>query len=291
MEPSPRRPWLAVLLTLLCPGLGHLYCGRIVACLVLFLLSSAVFPAGLAAAVAPPSDVVFAVFIASAAGMAVLAVVAVADAWRSARRAPADFVPREFQRPVVYGLFLAAAFLCPASWAWLHHGRFLRGYVIASGSMAPTLAPGDRVLSNGVRLGYRPLARGDVVTYRVGDGRRTYVKRVVGLPGDRVAVRGGRVIVDGAAFEVDAADLGPGGTAVERAKGGARYAIRLPAASGPATDAAETLVPAGACYVLGDARDASEDSRTHGPVGIDAVTGVVEYRFWSGGDGPIGVVE
>ncbi|ACZ30856.1 signal peptidase I [Xylanimonas cellulosilytica DSM 15894] len=102
-------------------------------------------------------------------------------------------------------------------------------------SMEPTLHPGLLVPTRA--LGPRAaLRRGDVVVAEPrGLGRRV-VKRVVGLPGERLTFDGGRVAVDGAALDE------PYATA--------------------STYRGELLVPAGAFVLLGDNRDASEDARS-----------------------------
>lgn len=273
MFDGPRKPWLAVVLTLLCPGLGHLYCGRIVACLVFFLLSLAMVPAAVAAVLAPPSDLVLGVFLVCVLGMVVLAPWAVVDAWRSARRAPREFVPREYQRPVIYLLFIAGGVLCPMASSLVLRGRFLRAYVIASDSMAPALEKGDRVFTNGVRYEVRKPERGDVVTFREPGGTKTYVKRVVGLPGDLVEVRNGEVFVNGEPY-VSVGSPSRGASPPPT--------LRMP----------EFRLSPEEIYVLGDAIANSRDSRDFGPVPLRDVDGPVEYRYWSrGGLRRIGTID
>lgn len=115
-------------------------------------------------------------------------------------------------------------------------------------SMEPTLAAGDRLLVRPVRP--FALAKGDVVI--LPDPRapgRATVKRVVGLPGERVELRGGRLHVDGVAqIEPYVA---------------ARWGEDL------------CVVPAGHLYLLGDNRRGSTDSRTYGPVPVVRVDAVV----------------
>lgn len=128
---------------------------------------------------------------------------------------------------------------------------------IASSSMLPTLAKGDVVLvDRGVAAG--DLRRGDLVTFsRPGDGRTT-LKRVVGLPGERVVIKDSVLHVDG-------------------------LAVEEPWVDHAAIDAYYTPtfeVPAGSVFVLGDNRGNSEDSRTYGPVAASALQGRVLVRLW-----------
>lgn len=113
---------------------------------------------------------------------------------------------------------------------------------IRGSSMAPTLEPGDVVLTLPMR---RP-ARGEVVIVRdPRDPSHVQVKRLLGLPGERLRIHRGRLHVDGIAHpEHYAAGNGPDG---------------------------ELDVPHDHVAVLGDARDASTDSRTYGAVPLALV--------------------
>ena len=134
-------------------------------------------------------------------------------------------------------------------------------YVVPSGSMEPTLVPGDRVVVDkrayGLRVpftlvrltsGQAP-ARGDVVIFDApGDGTRL-IKRVVALGGDLLEVRGGRVFVN----HVEA-DAGP---------------VNLRRGGGP--DVAPVRLPAGHVFAMGDFRGNSRDSRFFGFVPQDRI--------------------
>jgi len=130
-------------------------------------------------------------------------------------------------------------------------------FVIVGDSMIPSLTDGERVFVN--RLAYvlgRP-ERGDIVVFRYPlDPGREFVKRVIGLPGDRVEIRGGRVLVNGSEFT--------GGFQV-RADG---------------SDFAARTVPPGAVFVLGDNRSVSRDSRAFGFVPLENVEGEVFLVWW-----------
>lgn len=129
-----------------------------------------------------------------------------------------------------------------------------RRVIVRGWSMHPTLSPGERVLFD--RLAYRlgPPARGDVVLARhsARPGRRM-VKRVAALPGDTVAVDGGRCWVNGtpAAGEPADGDPPPG-----RPLGDGEYLL------------------------LGDAAEFSTDSRELGPVSRGAIEGRAWLVYW-----------
>jgi signal peptidase I len=153
-------------------------------------------------------------------------------------------------------------------------------FAIPSGSMAPTLTPGDFVLvdkraygwslaslpmapplmrPNGTseaRLGGMPVEPGDVIAF-VGPDGRDYVKRVVARGGDRVSMSAGVLRVNGQAIPCVPA---PDGLCRETLPNGASHLIQSNG-TGPTSDLVELVVPQGHYFVLGDNRDASADSR------------------------------
>ena len=130
----------------------------------------------------------------------------------------------------------------------------LEPMLVKGGSMRPTLAPGQRIA---VAPLVRPPRRGDlVVVARPGDRDLEVVKRVVGLPGERVRLHPGGLEIDGRPMpEPYLAGLPAAGT-LEVALGPAEY------------------------LVLGDHRAASTDGRDFGPVGADALVGRVRFAYW-----------
>ncbi|MFP5252759.1 MAG: signal peptidase I [Actinomycetes bacterium] len=128
--------------------------------------------------------------------------------------------------------------------------------VISGGSMAPTLAAGDHVLVEKL-LPKRAWHRGDLLAFTAPDGT-LMVKRAVGLPGDRVGLRDGVLVVNGRRMDEPYVD--------QEAVDSVYY--------GP------VRVPAGHVLVMGDDRGASIDSRQFGPVSVTDVEGRVAAVLW-----------
>jgi signal peptidase I len=160
-------------------------------------------------------------------------------------------------------------------------------YIVPSGSMEPTLVPGDRVLvdkmSFGIRLpfseivlieGQSPQA-GDVVIFDSPEDGIRLIKRVVALAGDRVEIHDGRLTINGQS-------LSNHGAPEERfAAGPAQISL----AYGGGRDFGPTLVPDGHLMVLGDSRGNSRDSRYFGFVDVDDLYARATRVFYRSDDG------
>lgn len=175
----------------------------------------------------------------------------------------------------------------------------VEAFKIPTGSMEGTLLIGDFLLVNkfvygaeipgtGVRLpALDEPERGDVVVFNPPhEPHRNYVKRVVGLPGDTLEMRGKELFVNGASLEepyVRVMDL-RGDAMHPNMKWQAGHLIAsTPSDYAPSRDTwGPLVVPDSAYFVLGDNRDNSEDSRYWGFVSRDGIRGrpwIVYYSF------------
>ncbi len=141
---------------------------------------------------------------------------------------------------------------------------FVRPFVveafwIPSASMVPTLKYGDRVLVNKFIYRFTEPQRGDIIVFKSveGDGQ-DLIKRVVGVPGDEIAVRGGTLFVNGEP---------PKEPYVNK-----KYPDR--------SFYAPTTVPKDHVFAMGDNRANSQDSRVFGPVPEKNIEGEAFLRFW-----------
>jgi signal peptidase I len=156
----------------------------------------------------------------------------------------------------------------------------LRGDYLA----ADTMAYGLRIpLSSFVLFERRP-QRGDIVVFRYPKDRKlVFIQRVVGLPGEQVAVRGAGVYIDGRLLAETYAGFG-GSLSTEPAPWPEPLAERLEdavAGEGRARHYGPETVPAGHIFVLGDNRDHSLDSRYWGFVPLADVRGRAARVYFS----------
>jgi signal peptidase I len=218
--------------------------------------------------------------------------------------------------------------------AWAFRSFVVAPFNIPSGSMLPTLLIGDYLVVAKWPYGYsrfsfpyafpafngrilaHPPKRGDVVVFRKPGADVDVVKRVIGLPGDRVAVRGGMLILNGRAiprrplrpFAMPISANSPckvvppatpfvtraGGRSYclypayrETLPGGPSYAVLDQVDQPRADDFPTATVPSGHVFVMGDNRDDSLDSRFSpaeggmGLVPLDNLVGRAIFTYWS----------
>jgi len=135
----------------------------------------------------------------------------------------------------------------------------VEAFYIPSESMVPTLEVGDRVFVNKFVYRFSEPEHGDIVVFESVEGENEdLIKRIVGLPGDRVAVFDGVLFVNGERWEEP-------------------YVNKLfpdNSSYGP------TTVPEGEVFVMGDNRSNSRDSRFFGPISLDNIEGEAFIIFW-----------
>ena len=208
--------------------------------------------------------------------------------------------------------------------AWALRSLVVAPFTIPTGSMMPAMLPGDYLFVAKWPYGYsrfsfpgqipsypgRVMGRlpklGDVVVFkRPGPDPDDWVKRVIGLPGDRVEVRAGTVILNGVPVrrgprttiglsrspnvdcQIDAASTCRYPARMEILPNGRSYMTFDRIDNGPSDEFKPVTVPAGHLFLLGDNRDDSADSRFSlaaggiGMVPVDRLVGRAAFAFWS----------
>ncbi len=169
--------------------------------------------------------------------------------------------------------------------AYLGQAFVIKPYRVPSGSMLPTLEPGDRVLADRISLRFTTPHRYQIVVFhppscrpafnndgvctttdrskRTGYSSTTFIKRVIGIPGDTVTTRRGHVWV--------------------KRPGGPAFPLHEPYLQGALTTEPRlgtVHVPKGYYLLLGDNRTNSDDSRTWGLEPGSEIIGIARARYW-----------
>ena len=182
----------------------------------------------------------------------------------------------------------------------------MTGYRVPTSSMAPTLLPGDFIFSYRLPYGIKlPLtqskwviqtpSRGDVVAFTFPEQPNvTYVKRVVGIGGDRIEIKRGRLLLNGQPLEyrdATSANFDASGFQVSAEMLGRRSHLVAREMSLAGRDFGPFIVGDGQVFLLGDNRDASDDSRYWGAVPVERIEGEICWiwlsldwgqRIWEG---------
>jgi signal peptidase I len=126
-------------------------------------------------------------------------------------------------------------------------------------SMMPGLDDQERIFVNKFVYRWEPIERGDIVVFRYPrDTSKSYIKRVIGVAGDRVRIESGQVYVNGEALDED----------------------YVPSEYADARSYGEIVVPRNSYFVLGDHRTMSNDSRDFGPVNERYIYGKAVFGYW-----------
>jgi signal peptidase I len=130
---------------------------------------------------------------------------------------------------------------------------------VEGGSMEPGLEDQERIVINKLVYRLESIERGDIVVFRYPrDTRKSFIKRVIGLPGDRIHIAYGHVFVNDEQIPES----------------------YVPSDYQDARSYPEMVVPADAYFVLGDHRCASNDSREFGTINRSYIYGKAVFGYW-----------
>jgi signal peptidase I len=126
-------------------------------------------------------------------------------------------------------------------------------------SMAPLLSDQERIFINKFVYRFEPIERGDVVVFWYPlDRSKSFIKRVVGLPGETIELRHGRLFINDRELTES----------------------YVPASFFDGSSYGPLMIPKGSYFVMGDHRDSSNDSRMFGAVSRDFIYGKAVFAYW-----------
>jgi signal peptidase I len=170
-----------------------------------------------------------------------------------------------YQRWWVYVLFVIAFSLGNTAVAHFVRSFVAEAFVVPTRGMSPTIQPGDRILADKLWFDRIRIHRNDVVLFRSeGPDAPLFFRRVVGLPGDEIEIKNERVFINGKKWD------DPQGVF-----NGPLPSFRDMVNHGP------VKIPSDRCFLLGDNRRMSKDSRMTGPIPLSDICGVARLIYWS----------
>lgn len=285
---KPRKPVMALLMSAVLPGFGQLYNGEVNRAIWLFLAFLFLNVPWLAlVALYLPGGLLVPLMVLTFVGAASIWVYGMVDAWRGARPRT-DYIPERWQ---VSGLYALVFVVCnvvvmPVLTIYLR-AHFVEPFRIPSASMEPSVLRGDFLFAdkryNCPNCKYR-IQRGDIAVFAMPNDRTVLsIKRIIGLPGDRIRIENRTVSVNGETLS-DSSSAAAGNPIVERSGDGRHWSVQW----GPQVfvDNLDLTVPPGEVFVLGDNRSNSLDSRQLGTVPMQDVVGRARQVWFSwGADG------
>lgn len=267
---TKRKLWVAILFSILAPGLGQIYCGHLIRGLIfLGLLTLVSFGKNfiLLLAMQQSSNPYFALSIIILLLVSVY-ILAMIDSILLARRPKLEFISKGYNKWYIYLPIFALAFLVIRPIGL--HPFIVKAYIIPWKDMIPTIYDGNRVLVDNLTYDSKKACRGDIIVFKYPENPKIkYTKRIIGLPGETIEIRSKRVYIDGDALHesyVVYYDL------FDRMGSFNQFRDSLPL----------TLIPKGQYFVMGDNRDYSADSRSWGFLDYTLIEGEVKVIYSSG---------
>jgi signal peptidase I len=283
---NQRRPWIAACLSLVMPGLGHVYCGDIESGIVLMSIVTGFSAAWLVGIVHPNTP--FLSFSVAVCSILLLAeIIAVIDSYRKALRTRYDYVLKDYNH---WGLYLCLLWIAGAGsigYAVFVKKTMFEALCVPVNTMAPTIMAGDRMIVS--KLAYRNNnpQRCDIVIFKnPAKLKETNVKRIVALGNDTIELKQGQLIINGqplARERIEAktiiCDKPVQGSTYWETNGNARYPVFVPEQT-ETPDFGPVTVPPHHCFLLADARNPHNDSRYYGAVSLGAILGKYQTVYW-----------
>lgn len=264
--------WLAGLLSFLAPGLGQVYNGEakkglfyyfllsiwsgLIYGLLYFMMKQSFTRAGL---------LVIALLFLVSIGAHILVIL---ESICSARKTDNEHRLKPYNRWYVYLIVIVLVSAVDYSVSFAVSDNLINAYKIPSGSMQPTIEPGDYVFCNQVCYGYVNPARKDLIIFKCPNDENTdYIKRIIGLPGDTVKITHNVLFINDRKIEEPYAV----------------YAWPDNSTWRPFVNFGPLTVPENEYFVMGDNRNNSSDSRDFGTVSHRAIQGkaVCIYFSWN----------
>jgi signal peptidase I len=281
-----RRPWIAALLSLVMPGLGHVYCGDIESGIVLMSIVTG-FSAGWLVGIVHPNTPFLSFSVGVGSILLLALIIAVIDSCRRALRTRHDYVLKDYNRCALYMCLLWIAGAGSIGYAVFVKKTMFEAFRVPVNTMAPTIMAGDRMIVSKLAYRNKDPQRGDVVILKnPANLRKTNVKRIVALGNETIELKQGQLIINGQPLARERIESKTiicakpvAGSTYWESNGNARYPIFIPEQT-ESLDFGPVTVPPHHCFLLADARNPHNDSRSYGTVSLGAILGKFQTVYW-----------
>ena len=188
-----RNKWIAVAMGLTMPGMGQIYNGELVKGSSILIIFLALYIVGFKFTVLLPDGLLIIGVICTIMATIAIYALAVADAYRKAKKLEVAYRATHFNRWYFYVAvwMLGYVLVSSAVYDYVRH-NFMEAFKIPSASMEPAVMRGDRILAD--KTAYHRMApkKGDIIIFVFLDDRsKRYIKRIEALPGDTITLADG----------------------------------------------------------------------------------------------------
>lgn len=286
---------VAAMLSLIMPGLGQLYCGKLKRGLVLNFLNILPLPLIIWLSHLSTATIVIQITLLLILAGGIVQLIAICDSVYLAKRAGPNYQLKDYNSAIVYILLILIV-----SGGTIGSGLYLRdqafeAFRVPTASGYPTIVPDDRILANKSVYKNTDPKRGDLVIFTNPTNRHiNFIKRVVAIAGDTVEIKEGQLYINNEKLQrhklpqstLDDIKINTEGKLLdgeifEEINSNAKYKIILakPPHDKMSHNFAKITIPDHHCFVLGDNRNLSWDSRNFGPVLLATIKGRADYLY------------
>ncbi len=286
LKNSKRRIWIAIVMSLIMPGLGQVYCGKMARGLVLTFLNILPIPLVLGLFLLSDSFVLVKIAILLAFFGLMVKLFSIVDSANLAMRAGTDYQLKDYNKWHVYFLLVLIVTGGTIGSSLYLRDQCMDAFSVPTASCYPNILPGDKIIANKNAYNKIDPQRGDIVIFINPENRHEkFIKRVIAIAGDTFEMKNNELYINDQKLEDSALNKivinNSDGELYQETNGKTQYNIFLSDSSETAIHDFEKIkIPQNHCFVIGDNRNNSYDSRNFGCVHLATIIGRADFIYW-----------